>query len=124
MIKNALDNGNFACGVFIDLQKAFDIVNHDIILSKLNHYGIRGVAFDWLTELSMQPTINNERSEIQTIKYDAPQGSILEILLFLIYINKITKKMYFNKKTRKHTTLLMIQIYYMPAVLSRKLTKK
>ena len=124
MIRNALDNGNFACGVFIDLQKAFDIVNHDIILSKLNHYGIRGVAFDWLTELSMQPTINNERSEIQTIKYDAPQGSILEILLFLIYINKITKKMYFNKKTRKHTTLLMIQIYYMPAVLSRKLTKK
>ena len=124
MIRNAPDNGNFACGVFIDLQKAFDIVNHDIILSKLNHYGIRGVAFDWLTELSMQPTINNERSEIQTIKYDAPQGSILEILLFLIYINKITKKMYFNKKTRKHTTLLMIQIYYMPAVLSRKLTKK
>ena len=72
----------------------------------------------------MQPTINNERSEIQTIKYDAPQGSILEILLFLIDINKITKKMYLNKKTRKHTTLLMIQIYYMPAVLSRTLTKK
>ena len=45
MIRNALDNGNFACGVLIDLQKAFDTVNHDILLSKLNHYSIR-VAFD------------------------------------------------------------------------------
>ena len=119
MIRDTLDNGNFACGVFIDLQKALEIVNHDILLSKLNHYGIRGVAFDWLAELSIQPTINNERSEVQTIKYGTPQGSILEILLFLIYINEITKKMYLNKKTRKHTTLLMIQLYYMPAVFSK-----
>ena len=44
MIRNALDNGNFACGVFIDLQKAFDTVSHDILLSKLNHYSIRGVT--------------------------------------------------------------------------------
>ena len=46
MIRNALDNGNFACAVFIDLQKAFDTFNHGIVLSKLNHYGIRGVAFN------------------------------------------------------------------------------
>ena len=46
MTRNALDNDNFACGVFIDLQKAFDTVIHDILLSKLNHYGIRGVAFN------------------------------------------------------------------------------
>ena len=38
MIRNALDNGKFACGVFIDLRKAFDTVNHDILLSKLNHH--------------------------------------------------------------------------------------
>ena len=44
MIRNALDNGKFACGVFIDLQKAFDTVNHDILLSKLNHYNIMGAS--------------------------------------------------------------------------------
>ena len=72
MIRNALDNGNFACGICIDLQKAFDTVNHDILLYKLNHYGIRGVGFDWfksyLSGRTQCATINNERSEIQTIK--------------------------------------------------------
>ena len=71
MIRNSLDNGNFACGVFIDLQKAFDTVNHDILLSKLNHYGIRGVAFDWfkiyLSDRTQYVTINNGKYEIQTI---------------------------------------------------------
>ena len=47
MITNALDKDNFTCGIFIDLQKAFDTVNHDILLSKVNHYGISGVAFSW-----------------------------------------------------------------------------
>ena len=68
MIRNALDNGNFACGVFIDLQKTFDTVIYDILLSKLNHYGIRGVAFNWfksyLSDKTQYATINNERSEI------------------------------------------------------------
>ena len=74
----------------IDLQKAFDTVNHDILLSKLNHYRIRGVTFYWfkkyLSNRTQYGTINNERSEIQTIKYSVPQGCILRPLLFLIYI--------------------------------------
>ena len=72
IIRNALNNGKFACGVFVNLQKAFDTVNQDDLLSKLNHYSIRGVAFDWfkgyLSDRTQYATINNERSEIQTVK--------------------------------------------------------
>ena len=95
MIRYALENGNFACGVFIDLQKAFDTFNHDILLSKLNHYGIRGIAFNWfksyLSDRTQYATINKERSVIQTIKYGIAQGSILGPLLFLIYINDLNR---------------------------------
>ena len=46
-IRNAMDNNKFAVGVFVDLQKAFDTVDHNILLKKLDHYGIRGVANNW-----------------------------------------------------------------------------
>ena len=46
-IRKALDGGNISCGIFVDLQKAFDTVDHQILLTKLNHYGIRGVSNDW-----------------------------------------------------------------------------
>ena len=49
MIRKALDEDKFACGVFIDLQKAFDTVHHDILLSKLNHYGVRGASYPLMT---------------------------------------------------------------------------
>ena len=46
-IKETIDNGMFGCGVFIDFLKAFDTVNHLILIKKLEHYGIRGVGLDW-----------------------------------------------------------------------------
>ena len=46
-IRKALDDGNISCGVFVDLHKLFDTVDHQILLAKLNYYGIRGVSNDW-----------------------------------------------------------------------------
>ena len=47
IIQKALDDGQIACGIFIDLGKAFDTVSHDILLEELDHYGIRGISNDW-----------------------------------------------------------------------------
>ena len=48
-IREQLDSGNFACGIFVDLQKAFAAVDHDIHIKKLNHYGVRRVANNWFS---------------------------------------------------------------------------
>ena len=90
-IRYSLDNNMYACGIFIDLEKAFDTVNHQILLYKLNHYGIRGVANSWfssyLSNRSQSVTLNGVTSTEKDISCGVPQGSILGPLLFLIYIN-------------------------------------
>ena len=90
-IRESLDNKTFSCGVFVDLEKAFDTVNHTILLKKLEHYGIRGPANSWflsyLTSRKQKVVFDGFSSQLLDISCGVPQGSILGPLLFLIYIN-------------------------------------
>ena len=88
IIRKALDDGNIGCGVFVDLQKAFDTVDHQILLAKLSYYGIRGVSNDWfksnLSNRSQYVSINGYDSGLAAINCGVPQGSVLGPLLFLL----------------------------------------
>ena len=86
-----MDNRKHTIGVFLDYSKAFDTVNHDILLSKLSHYGVRGIALEWyrsyLTNRKQYVSLDGFDSELLSVTHGVPQGSLLGPLLFIVYIN-------------------------------------
>ena len=101
-IYNANDNTSkdITLAIFLDMSKAFDTISHDILLHKLEYYGIRGTCRDWFASYLINrfqyTEIIGQKSTYQNINTGVPQGSILGPILFLIYVNDINNSTNLN----------------------------
>ena len=97
-ITEALDRGECVIGIFLDFSKAFNTVDHNILMMKLEKYGIKGIALQWfcdyLSNRTQYVTYNNHMSNKEKITCGVPQGSILGPLLFLLYIDDLANVSY------------------------------
>ena len=88
-----LENSEYTAVTFIDLKKAFDTVNHDILIQKLEHYGVQNKEIRWfrsyLTNRKQCCKVNGQLSDLESITTGVPQGSCLGPLLFIIYVNDL-----------------------------------
>ena len=108
-----VNNDQHTISIYLDLSKAFDSVNHTILLSKLEHYGVRGVALDffrsYLNKRQQFTIVNGQASELLTVICGVPQGSTLGPLLFLLYINDLATASNFSVTLFADDTSLLLK---------------
>ena len=94
-IYDSFDAGETTIGVFLDLSKAFDMLNKNILFEKLKYYGINGIDLRWFksyfSERKQCVRYKDTKSEMLVTKYGVPQGSILGPILYIIYTNDVVR---------------------------------
>ena len=117
-VTKALDTGKYVVGVFLDLKKAFDTVNHVILLRKLECYGIQGNILNWfisyLSYRSQYVDYNSKHSERKHIHHGVTQGCIFVPLLFILYVNDFSRSsdLLFSILFADDTTVIIEGIHY------------
>ena len=98
---SSFDMKHTSLAVYLDLSKAFDTIDHSILLKKMEHYGIRGISLEWfkiyLNQIVQYVTYRSTNSKSLKIPCGVPQGSVLGPLLFILYSNDIPNSLKYSK---------------------------